>query len=198
VTAPDLRGHGGSPQADRYRFADFAAGIAQLGSHWDLVVGHSLGGPIVAALLGSGVTTDRAVLLDPVFEIADDEIAAVAADQMTESDPFADPRVYADANPSWHPLDAHNKAMAARAVAAATVRQIMDDNTPWHHASLIDAVSAPVRILGADPSVFTMCPAGLGRAFANRNHVTFDVVAGAGHSIQRDQPGAVLAACLAD
>jgi pimeloyl-ACP methyl ester carboxylesterase len=195
VVAPDLRGHGASPLAERYRFADVAADLAPLGASWDLVVGHSLGGPVVAALLASGVRAGRTVLLDPVFDIPDDAFDAVAADQATEADPFADPAAFLAANPSWHPLDAHTKAAAARAVARFTVEQVMRDNAPWHAADLVDGVRTPLVILGGDPAVFTMCPAELGERLAARTGGRFEAVAGAGHGVHRDRPDAVLAAC---
>lgn len=196
VVAPDLRGHGASPLAERYAFADFATDLAPLGASWDLIVGHSLGGPIVAALLASGVRAGRAVLLDPVFDIPDDAFDAVAADQATEADPFADPASFLAANPSWHPLDAHTKAAAARAVARHTVEQVMRDNAPWHAADVAAAVGTPLTVLAGDPTVFTMCPAALGERIAAATRGTFAAVPGAGHGVHRDRPDAVLAACV--
>lgn len=45
----------------------------------------------------------RPAVLDPVFEIADDQLDAVVAEQLSGLDPHADPAVILAANPSWHP-----------------------------------------------------------------------------------------------
>lgn len=195
VVAPDLRGHGASPPADRYRFADLAADLVPLGDRWDLVVGHSLGGPIVGELLAVGVAAERVVLVEPVLAIGEDVFAEVTADQVAEADPFADPATLTDAHPGWHPLDVHTKAAAARAVAAPTVAAVMADNRPWDRTDAFDEVVTDVRVLTGDPTVFTFCPAGVTDRLARNPRVTVESVAGAGHSVHRDRPEAVLAAC---
>ena len=58
VLVPDLRGHGRSPRADSYDFADMAADVADLVTRFPpveefVVVGHSMGG-VVALELASG------------------------------------------------------------------------------------------------------------------------------------------------
>lgn len=195
VSAPDLRGHGASPPADRYRFADFAADLVPLGDRWDLVVGHSLGGPIVGELLAAGVTADHVVLVEPVLSIDEEDFDEVAADQVAEADPFADPAGFAAAHPRWHPVDAHAKAAAARAVAAPTVAAVMADNRPWDRTASFDEVAADIRVLTGDPAVFSFCPPGVTERLARNPHVTVQSVAGTGHSVHRDRPEAVLAAC---
>jgi len=198
VHAPDLRGHGAAPAAGSYRFEDFAADLARLGPAWDVVVGHSLGGPIAAALVRAGLRVGRLVLLDPVFEIADDELEAVIADQMTEADAFADPVSLARANPRWHPEDAFHKASAARQVGAHTVERVFRDNAPWHHAELAVGLGVPVTVLGGDPTVFAMFTPELAqRLRALDPSIAYDAVAGAGHGVQRERLDAVVAAVLA-
>jgi len=195
VVAPDLRGHGDSPTTSRYRFDDFAGDLAELGGPWDLVIGHSLGGPIACALAHRCRQVAALVLLDPVFEIAASDFEEVAAGQVAEADPHAEPEYFATANPKWHPLDAFHKARAARAANPFTIERVMHDNAPWSHALLGRGLNRPVRILAGDPSVFTMCPATLGADLAATEPlVSFEVVAGTGHSVHRDSPEAVVAA----
>ncbi|MBA2312787.1 MAG: alpha/beta fold hydrolase [Actinobacteria bacterium] len=74
VTAPDLRGHGDSPPGDDYLLGSYATDVLALGSEWDVVVGHSLGGAIAAI----AQRTDRSfaarlVLEDPVLSLPDPE-----------------------------------------------------------------------------------------------------------------------------
>src|SRR5262249_8193932 len=69
VVAPDLRGHGESPRANDYSAAAFAE---DLGSGWDLVIGHSLGGLIaVHAAAHDAGFAKRLILLDPVLDLDD-------------------------------------------------------------------------------------------------------------------------------
>jgi pimeloyl-ACP methyl ester carboxylesterase len=198
VTAPDLRGHGGAPPSPSLRFADFAADLALLGPEWDLVIGHSLGGPIVATLLRTGVAARRLVLLDPVFHIDPDDHEAVVADQVAEADAFADPVAIGAANPRWHADDAFHKARAARQVSPATVEQVCRQNAPWDHADLLVGLGSPCAVLGADPVVSCLfTPELAARLTAADPDITYELVAGAGHSIHRERPDAVIAAALA-
>ncbi|MGL5818019.1 MAG: alpha/beta fold hydrolase [Phycicoccus sp.] len=194
--APDLRGHGAAPSASCYRFADLAGDLAALGPRWDLVVGHSLGGPVVCELLARGVATDAVVLLDPVFDIGDADLPGVVADHVAEaSDPPSAAQVAAD-NPAWHPVDAFLKSRAAQAVAPWTMERVIADNSPWHHERLAAELRGPTAVLGADPAT-AMCRPELGERLAGTMpSLLFQTVPGAGHSIHRDRPDVVLDACI--
>lgn len=70
VTTVDLRGHGRSDRADRYRLDDFAddlVGALPTGLH--SVVGHSLGGAVLVRAVGR-LRPEQAVYLDPGFHLA--------------------------------------------------------------------------------------------------------------------------------
>src|SRR3954452_21434853 len=84
ISAPDLRGHGLSPRADRYRLQDY---VSDLESRWGPLVGHSLGGTLAAYALqqDAGFARD-AVLLDPVLELPDDGFEQIVAGQLKELD----------------------------------------------------------------------------------------------------------------
>ncbi|MFN8621209.1 MAG: alpha/beta hydrolase [Chloroflexota bacterium] len=195
--APDLRGHGSAPRADRYRVADLAGDLAALAPSWDAVVGHSLGGPVALALAAAGTPVGRLVLLDPVMHIDDADLPAIVADQLTESDPFADPAALAAAHPDWPAEDAWAKAMAMRQVAPHTIRSVFADNAPWQMLPLLDRVDAPIDVLRADPEVFTLFPeahAAAARARAPQLHDR--IVVGCGHGIHRTRPDVVAATVL--
>lgn len=193
VVAPDLRGHGDAPSASIYRFEDFSSDLEVLDANWDLVIGHSLGGPIACLLAQKLNGVARILLLEPVFEISERDFPVVVAEQVSEVDPFADASEFAASHPSWHPLDAFHKARAVRSVSAFTVDKVMQDNAPWDHRSLVLGLNRPTRILGGDPSVFTMLPSNFGREIVQEDSsVSFEIVQGTGHSIQRDDPRAVV------
>lgn len=185
VVAPDLRGHGASARAGSYRIQELAADVRELGSGWDLLVGHSLGGVVAAALQD---LTARLVLIDPVFDIPDAVFETVVGELVAEVDATAE--ALRDAHPAWHPRDVDLKVAAARATSGAIVEQILRDNFPWHHLGLAARLAVPTVVVGADPE--------LGATYTpdqteGNPLVTAYVVKGAGHSVYRDDPEAVLA-----
>lgn len=196
--APDLRGHGAAPRSDRYAFADIAGDLALLGDAWSVVVGHSLGGPVALTLAAGSTQVGALVLLDPVLEIADTDLPAIVADQLTESDPFADPARLAAANPRWGAEDAWAKAAAMRQVAPHTVEALFADNAPWHHLDLVRGVPAPIHVLRSDPAVFTLFPETHAAAVTERAPgAIIELAAGAGHGIHRERPDLVARAIIA-
>jgi pimeloyl-ACP methyl ester carboxylesterase len=197
VTAPDLRGHGRSPSAGRYRLVDFVADLEGVGRDWELVVGHSLGGTLAAyALAHSPDFARRAVLLDPVFELPEDEFDDVVAGQLAEL-AAGEPAAIRLANPGWHPEDVRQKALAAAACSPHAAEAVLRDNRPWEYRALLADVTTPVTILGGDPRAGAMLDPALGEELAAANAgVDYRVLAGAGHSLHRDEPELVLQALL--
>jgi pimeloyl-ACP methyl ester carboxylesterase len=193
--APDLRGHGQSPRARRYGAADYAGDLLALGSGWDLVIGHSLGGLIAAHAAQDASWARRLVLLDPVLDIPDDELAEVTRSNLDEVLEPASAAALQRANPRWHPEDAVLKARALRDASPHVTERTMRDNAPWHHAGLARALAVPTLILGSDERVFAMFAPALGATLSGDNpRVRYRTIAGAGHSIQRDDPDPMLAA----
>ena len=181
VTAPDLRGHGESPRAGDYTAAGYAE---DLGTGWDLVAGHSLGGLIAvyAASHDSGFAK-RLVLLDPVLDLDGDFDAVTKANVDEALSPPTAEQV-AREHPHWHPEHARLKALAAQQADPDAVERTMHDNAPWAHSPLADRLNVPTLIF-AGP----MCPPAVG----HRNpHVETRTVPGTGHSLHRDRPELVL------
>jgi len=189
VTAPDLRGHGASPSALRYRLDDFVADLVALGDGWDLVVGHSLGGTVAARALASRTGfARRALLLEPVLELPEDDFEAVVRGQLAEL-ASADPAAFQTSNPHWHPEDCRLKAIAAAACSAFVNEAVLRDNRPWTYAGLLESVRTPVVVLGGDPVAEAMLDPALGEALARANpNVDYRKLAAVGHSPHRDEP----------
>jgi pimeloyl-ACP methyl ester carboxylesterase len=180
VTAPDLRGHGESPRAQRYAAADYAE---DLGAGWDLVIGHSLGGLIaVCAAAHDPGFAKRLILLDPVLDLDDfDGVTAANVDEATN--PPTAPAI-AREHPHWHPEHARLKALAARQADPHAVERTMHDNAPWAHSPLAERLTVPTLIF-AGP----MCSPAVG---ARNPLVETREVPGTGHSLHRDRPELVL------
>jgi pimeloyl-ACP methyl ester carboxylesterase len=190
VIAPDLRGHGESPGGENYSLAALAADVRALGGRWDLVVGHSLGGTLAAQLLHDDPDfAGRAVLLDPVLVLSDDDASfeAIVAEQLAE---LATP----SGEPHWHPEDVRRKVLAARATSPAVNEAVLRDNRPWDYAHLLDGVTTPVLILGSDPGHGGMLDPALGETLGRRPMITYRRLDGVGHSAHRDDPARVIEA----
>jgi pimeloyl-ACP methyl ester carboxylesterase len=197
VAAPDLRGHGQSPSGRHYRLDDFGADLIALGDDWDLVVGHSLGGTLIALLLAADPGfARRAVLLDPVLELPEDDFEAVVAGQLAEL-AAADPAALQAAHPAWHPDDCRIKAQAAAACSPFVNEAVLRENRPWDYAGLLAQTRTPTLILGADPEEGGMLDPRLARRLeADSAQVTCRELGGVGHSIHLDRPQLVIDAIV--
>ena len=194
VTAVDLRGHGEAGPGDDLTLAGYAGDLP--GTGWSLVVGHSLGG--AASVLASAAPgfTDALVLLDPVLEIFAADRAGIIADQLAELELTEES--LAAQQPRWSSRDVALKVAAAQRSSARTARGSFDDNPDWNVVD--ETVDLPVRtlILGGDHTVFSLLARATAEAIAAENPlVEYRVIAGAGHSPQRDRFEETLAAIRA-
>jgi pimeloyl-ACP methyl ester carboxylesterase len=192
VVAPDLRGHGRSPHTETYHLADMASDLLLLGRGWDVAVGHSLGGPIVAAAADPGWAR-RVVLVDPLLESPDEGLDDLVGRLVTEL--RADPKAIAAAHPGWHPEDVAIKAQGVAGCSPTVVERCLLDNRPWDHAGLVGRVRAPVTLLGAEHDALLTPELGE-RLAAGSPSIRYRLVPGTGHSIHRDDPEPVVAAAL--
>jgi pimeloyl-ACP methyl ester carboxylesterase len=200
VVAPDLRGHGAAPSALDYRLGSYAADLAQLGTGWDVVIGQSGGGLLAVQLaLGDDSFTRRLLLLDPVLDVADATYEAAAQAMIQAAEHPADPRIYLAEHPGWHPGDAFALARAVASVSPFVVEKTLADNRPWHHLDLLDHLTGPALILGADPGQRPAVTSEMLQPHLQRNPALgFEIARGCGHAIYRDNPGLVAAKARQD
>lgn len=191
VNAPDLRGHGLSPTTATYGIGDHAMDVAAFAAGNDLVIGHSLGGAILAQLLPNPEVARLAVLLDPVLWLPDDEAEAIGR-QMAQEEEITTAAGYQALHPSWHPEDCFRKARAAAACSPRTIEQTFLDSRPWDVRATASMWACPVVIVASDPAVGTLFQPSLDEELAGLPNVTVHRVAGAGHSVHRDATAAVL------
>lgn len=191
VTAPDLRGHGDAPHTISYRLSGYAADLWRLGQDWDLVVGHSLGGTLAALTCARAGFAERVVLLDPVIIVPDDRFDDLLAAQLAELGD--DEAACAERNPRWHHEDVALKTRAVRQTSRFVVERTLVDNRPWWYLDLLANVGVPTALLCADPAYGALFDATIGDEVARRNaRITTRIVSGAGHSVHRDAPDAVI------
>ena len=191
VVAADLRGHGSSPPAESYTFEELSSDLEQLGDHWDLIIGHSLGGPVACALAARLGSVGALLLLDPFMDAADGTFDTLVSDQLSELDPMATADSIREQHPDWHPEDCFRKAISARLTSPQVVERCLGDNAPYHHLGLLEELSVPVSILGSDPHAGSLFDPESMRRVRN-SFVDYRMVPGAGHSIQREHPEAIV------
>jgi pimeloyl-ACP methyl ester carboxylesterase len=195
VVAPDLRGHGLSPATSSYRFVDMAADLLSVGSEWDLVLGHSLAGPITASFASQSDGVGKLLLLDPLLDIPSERFDEVVSDQLSELDPVATAESLLAINPRWHLEDCFHKAVGARATSPFVVGACLRDNAPYHHLGLLERLDVATVILGSDPEAGALfLPQSL--THLDNALVTYRMIEGAGHSLHREQPELVVEAAL--
>ncbi len=198
VIAPDLRGHGRSPMAEGFTLGHLAADAAAVGDGWDLVVGHSLGGAIAAELLASDVEVAAAILIDPVLTLVPEDREALRRSSREQAG-GVDPEAIRRDHPAWDERDVWRKVLATRLFTPDVADAVLDQNDPWDLTDRPSRWHARTHLLAADPAVGdAYLDAALAHHLADQPtagaRVTAEVVVGAGHSIQRDRPEAVLAA----
>lgn len=186
VTAPDLRGHGSSPQPGTYLFAEHAADVLALGFGWDAVLGHSMGGAI--AVLAAQQAPDWAaglILQDPAL-VMPEPITDVITWLLDEYGHGADPSRVAADNPGWHPSDVAAKAAAIAASSAAMVRAIIEGNWPWNLLEEAASLAVPTVLLGSDPETGGILPVAVGDWLAQISGIEYRMLPGTSHSTHRE------------
>jgi pimeloyl-ACP methyl ester carboxylesterase len=204
VTAAALRGHGASPRTTRYTLGDYTADVLQLapnGNHarrWDLVIGHSLGGAVsVVAASRRPHWSNGLLLLDPVLAVSESDHDVLLDDLLAELRQL-DPEALLERHPRWHAEDATQKVLAGSLVSPSVVERTVRDNQDWQLEAAAARIRSRLRVLAADPGEGASFSAGLGERLSAANTVfDYAIVAGAGHSIQRDDPDRVVAEALA-
>lgn len=193
AVAPDLRNHGRSPTTLDHRITAYAADVALLADAWDLVVGHSLGGSVLAELCTRPGFARRGVLLDPVLWLRPDDRDQLRADLAGEVGGVLTHDALAASNPTWGEEDRHRKVLAAATVSRRTTDLTIDHNDPWDVRDRVARWVCPVKLVAADPDQGGLLkPADVAEAQAAHPGVSATTVEGAGHSVHRDAPTAVV------
>jgi pimeloyl-ACP methyl ester carboxylesterase len=206
VTALDLAGHGAAPPLEGPLDVDtLVAGVeAQLPGPVDVLVGHSLGAVVAAALAARRPAAARALVLeDPPGGVSDDanllalRVEADAA--LVRSDREAIVRREHEANPTWKDEDVERSADGIAAADAAAVAAGVRGHWRWDLPATLARVDAPVLVLAAPDSPGRLVGdggsalSGPARRQVEARATRFVVLPGS-HCLHRDLPEEWLAA----
>lgn len=227
VVAPDMRGHGDSDRAGAggyYHFADYLADVAALLDHLPdgplAIAGHSMGGTIASYF--AGVFPERACRLALLEGMGPAELPLAQPDRIRawiagwRKARSRGPRVYPDLGAAAARLRAHDRRLSEAMALELAERGTREadggrafKHDPLHMTRgpypfqvalaepLWRRISCPVLGVDAAESELTLPPAELDRRYGLIADLRREVIAGAGHMLQRHQPAA-LAALLCD
>jgi pimeloyl-ACP methyl ester carboxylesterase len=186
VTAVDLRGHGDSPKPGSYRFGEHVEDILGLGTGWDAVVGHSMGGTIsVLTATAEPRWTTGIVLQDPALMLPE-PIEDVFEWLLSEYEVEPESGRIAEMSPRWHPDDVAAKVEALQKSSAEMVTQTIEVNWPWLVLDEAAALEIPTIVIGSDPESGGILPVAFGEWLAASEWFEFEVIPGSSHSAHRD------------
>ncbi len=199
---PDARGHGLSDKpAQGYALADHTADLVGLIEALDLdkpaLIGHSMGGAIVAAVAATQPQlTGCAILEDPPWFVsttpaspeshrADYEAwrSDLVAGQSRSIEEIA--AAGRQENPDWDDIEFAAWAESKLQVSPDTMTYIITPQTPWQ--DLASRLTVPSLLISADPEAGAIVSPEVAQIAAANPLIQTVHLPGAGHNIRREQ-----------
>lgn len=186
VVAADLRGHGDSPDPGSYRFDRHVADVLALGTGWDAVLGHSMGGTIAILTATADHSWSKGLVLQDPALIMPEPMSQVLEWLLEEYEAGADPARIAGINTGWHATDVAAKVEALQKSTAEMVAETVEVNWPWLVLEEASGLEVPTVILGSDPEAGGIVPVAVGEWLAGSPRIEYEVIPQASHSTHRD------------
>ena len=202
VVMIDARGHGGSDHPGSYSYGEHVGDLIGVLESLDLspaiLIGHSMGGPHVAAVAAARRDLARGlVLVDPHWPLQPQEPsdhgldawrAGIAADNARSMDELLD--LGRRENPPWADEDLQPWARAKQTVDPAVPDWLHSGHDIDRWRDVVREIRCPALLLTGDPGVdadVTVRADGARQASELCPTLTVRNIPGAGHSIHRDQ-----------
>ncbi|KAG1862422.1 Alpha/Beta hydrolase protein [Suillus tomentosus] len=193
VVAPNLLGHAWRQGAD-YRISNIAEDLRSyfaMGTSYDVIIGHSLGGPLVLSLLPFLPKTQETtvILLDPALELTEEKIKLNTQFVLDEMSRIRTPEEHMAENPTWSRRDCILRVLGMAMYDRAAI-EILRQNTPWSFTGLLKSIPPNVKItvLISDPKFNPF----LDYVPLEVENVNSKVLTGIGHWIQYELPHAIM------
>lgn len=132
-----------------------------MGTSYDVIIGHSLGGAVILSLLPILPSTNETaiILLDPALEISKESVDKYEnlflkeiENARTADDHMAD-------NPAWSRGDSALRALGVSMCDHTVIKGIFKHNRPWSFSGPLKNIPAHVKItvLASDPALGAVC-----------------------------------------
>ncbi len=186
VVAADLRGHGDSPHPGSYRFSEHVADVIALGSGWDAVLGHSMGGTISVLAATAAPSWARGIVLQDPALMLPEPMSEVLGWLLEEYHADSDADRIAEMSPRWHPIDVAAKVEALGKSSSEVVTQTVEVNWPWMVLDEASNLPVPTAVLGSDPGAGGILPVAFGEWLAGSPLIEYEMIPNSSHSAHRD------------
>ncbi|KAG1827940.1 Alpha/Beta hydrolase protein [Suillus variegatus] len=194
VVAPNLLGHAWRRGTD-YRISTLAEDLRPYfiqDTSYDVIVGHSLGGPVTLSLLQFLPKTKQTavILLDPPLEIEGarelhrgwflNEVTNIRSTEEIDDDR------------GWSRRDCVLRVLGVSMCDRTTVEGIFSHNEPWSFSGLLRNIPPHVKItvLASDPEAGAVCD--LEHIPCDVERLNVRVLPGIGHCIHYENPDAIV------
>ncbi|KAG1851957.1 Alpha/Beta hydrolase protein [Suillus subluteus] len=194
VVAPNLLGHAGRQSTD-YRVSNIAEDLRSyfvMGTSYDVIIGHSFGGPVTLSLLPFLPKTKdtTVILLDPALEVTEEKLEMNKQLVINELARIRTPEEHMAENPAWSRRDCMSRVLGMATYDGAGSMEMFRQNTPWSFSGLIKNIppNVKVTVLVSDPKfndILESVPRDVER-------LNSKVLTGIGHWIQYELPRAIM------
>ncbi|KAG1755979.1 Alpha/Beta hydrolase protein [Suillus lakei] len=198
VVAPNLLGHAwrwGTDYPD-YRVSNLAEDLRPyfaVGTSYDVIIGHALGGPITLSLLPFLPKTKETtvILVDPALELIEEKVKVKTQIVINERANLKPVEGFMVQNPAWSRRDCITRALGMSMCDRAAA-EVFRQNTPWSFSGLLKKVPPNVKItvLVSDPKLSNVCY--LEHIPRDVERLNVRLLTGVGHWIQYELPRAIM------
>ncbi|OAX35322.1 alpha beta-hydrolase [Rhizopogon vinicolor AM-OR11-026] len=196
VVAPNLIGHAWRRGSD-YRMSVFAEDLRSyfgMDTSYDVIMGHSLGGPIVLSLLPflpkNKETT--VILVDPVLELSEERLERSQKQFLNDIMNVKTADEHMAENPAWSRSDCVLRTLGVSSCDRTVPEGLFRHNRPWSFSGLCKNLPANVKltVLVSDPKFSNRCY--LEQVPRDVERLDARVLTGVGHWIQFERPDAIM------
>ncbi|KAG2152885.1 Alpha/Beta hydrolase protein [Suillus clintonianus] len=190
VVAPNLLGHG-YRRCTNYKVSEFAEDLRPyfaMNTSYDVIIGHSFGGPITLSLLPflPKPKETTVILLDPALELSEERLNSQMNVFLQWTANVRSAEEHMIENPTWSRRDCVLRTLGVAMCDLNTVG-VFQRNSPWSFSGMFKNIPPNVKItvLASDPNLLERIPNGVER-------LTVRVLTGIGHWIQYECPDVIM------
>ncbi|KAJ8592123.1 alpha/beta-hydrolase [Rhizopogon salebrosus TDB-379] len=198
VIAPNLLGHAWRQGSD-YRMSVFAEDLRPyfgMDTSYDVIIAHSLGGPITLSLLPflPKEKETTIILVDPVLELSSERLEAGEKQFLNAVVNVKTPDEHMAENPAWSRSDCELRTLGASMCNRTVPERLFRHNRPWSFSGLCRNIPTNVKltVLASDPNPGFGARCYLEQVPRNVERLNTRVLTGIGHWIQFECPGAIM------